>query len=40
MALYLARYLNVPPAPLPGEAGRRLDELPVTAEEICSARCL
>ena len=37
MALYLARYLNVPPAPLPGEAGRRLDELPITAEEIRSA---
>ena len=28
MALYLARYLNVPSAALPGEAGDRLDELP------------
>ena len=37
MALYLARYLNVPPAPLPGEGGNQLDELPVAAEEIRSA---
>jgi nitrite reductase/ring-hydroxylating ferredoxin subunit len=37
MALYLARYLNVPPAPLPGENGNRLDDLPVAAEEIRSA---
>jgi nitrite reductase/ring-hydroxylating ferredoxin subunit len=28
MALYLARYLNVPPARLPGEAGDQLDHLP------------
>jgi nitrite reductase/ring-hydroxylating ferredoxin subunit len=34
MALYLARYLNVPPASLPGEAGDRLDDLPMAAEEI------
>ena len=34
MALYLARYLNVPPASLPGEGGDRLDDLPVAAEEI------
>jgi hypothetical protein len=31
MALYLARYLNVPPAPLPGD---RLDDLPVAIEDI------
>jgi nitrite reductase/ring-hydroxylating ferredoxin subunit len=37
MALYLARYLNVPPAALPGEEGDPLDELPAAAEEICSA---
>ena len=34
MALYLARYLNVPPASLPGERGDGLDDLPVAAEEI------
>jgi nitrite reductase/ring-hydroxylating ferredoxin subunit len=37
MALYLARYLNVPPASLPGEGANRLDDLPVAAEEIRSA---
>ncbi|MGC2199363.1 MAG: Rieske (2Fe-2S) protein [Stellaceae bacterium] len=37
MALYLARYLNVPPASLPGESGEGLDDLPVTAEEIRGA---
>jgi nitrite reductase/ring-hydroxylating ferredoxin subunit len=37
MALYLARYLNVPPASLPGESGDSLDDLPVAAEEICAA---
>jgi nitrite reductase/ring-hydroxylating ferredoxin subunit len=37
MALYLARYLNVPPAVLPGEGGDRLDELPVAADEIRAA---
>jgi nitrite reductase/ring-hydroxylating ferredoxin subunit len=37
MALYLARYLNVPPAALPGEGGDRLDDLPVAAEEIRAA---
>jgi hypothetical protein len=37
MALYLARYLNVPPASLPGECGDRLDDLPVAAEEIRAA---
>jgi hypothetical protein len=34
MALYLARYLNVPPAALPGESGERLDDLPAEVEEI------
>ena len=28
MSLYLLRFLNVPPAKLPGEAGDRLDDLP------------
>jgi nitrite reductase/ring-hydroxylating ferredoxin subunit len=37
MALYLARYLNVPPAVLPGEGGDRLDDLPAAAEEIRAA---
>jgi hypothetical protein len=37
MTLYLARYLNVPPASLPGERGERLDDLPVAAEEIRAA---
>jgi nitrite reductase/ring-hydroxylating ferredoxin subunit len=37
MALYLARYLNVPPAALPGEGNDRLDDLPVAAEEIRAA---
>jgi nitrite reductase/ring-hydroxylating ferredoxin subunit len=37
MALYLARYLNVPPASLPGESGNGLDDLPVAAEEIRAA---
>jgi hypothetical protein len=37
MALYLARYLNVPPASLPGEGNDRLDELPAAAGEICAA---
>jgi hypothetical protein len=33
MALYLARYLNVPPARIPGEGGD-LDDLPADAEMI------
>jgi hypothetical protein len=37
MALYLARYLNVPPARIPGERGEPLDDLPVEAEAICAA---
>jgi nitrite reductase/ring-hydroxylating ferredoxin subunit len=34
MALYLARYLNVPPARIPGEGGEQLDDLPTDAETI------
>jgi hypothetical protein len=34
MALYLARYLNVPPARVPGDGGEPLDDLPTNAEEI------
>ncbi len=34
MAVYLGRYLNVPPAPLPDEDGDRLDELPPDANEL------
>jgi nitrite reductase/ring-hydroxylating ferredoxin subunit len=37
MALYLARYLNVPAAALPGEQGDRLDDLPTTIEDIRAA---
>ena len=37
MALYLARYLNVPPARLPGEDGEQLDDLPADAETIRAA---
>jgi nitrite reductase/ring-hydroxylating ferredoxin subunit len=37
MALYLARYLNVPPAALPGDSGEGLDDLPITSEEIRAA---
>ncbi len=37
MALYLARYLNVPPASLPGERGDRLDDLPAAAKQIRAA---
>src|ERR1700720_359357 len=37
IALYLARYLNVPPASLPGERGDSLNDLPVAAKEICAA---
>src|SRR5262245_29210712 len=37
MALYLARYLNVPPARIPGEEGERLDDLPADAEAIRAA---
>ena len=37
MALYLTRYLNVPPARIPGERGERLDDLPADAEMIRDA---
>jgi nitrite reductase/ring-hydroxylating ferredoxin subunit len=37
MALYLARYLNVPPARIPGEDGDRLDDLPAAPEAIRDA---
>jgi nitrite reductase/ring-hydroxylating ferredoxin subunit len=37
MALYLARYLNVPPARLPGEGSGELDDLPTAAETIRAA---
>ncbi|MFI5399394.1 MAG: Rieske (2Fe-2S) protein [Candidatus Binatia bacterium] len=37
MALYLARYLNVPAARIPGEGGERLDDLPANAEMIRAA---
>src|SRR5262252_8019276 len=37
MALYLARYVNVPPASLPGESGDGLNDLPIAAEEIDAA---
>ncbi|MBV8455125.1 MAG: Rieske (2Fe-2S) protein, partial [Acetobacteraceae bacterium] len=37
MALYLARYLNVPPAHIPGERGEELDDLPADAETIRAA---
>jgi nitrite reductase/ring-hydroxylating ferredoxin subunit len=34
MALYLTRYLNVPPAHIPGENGEQLDDLPADADTI------
>jgi hypothetical protein len=37
MALYLARYLNVPPARIPGEGGELLDDQTANAEEIRAA---
>jgi len=37
MRLYLIRFLNVPPARLPGEAGDRLDDLPYDAEALRAA---
>jgi hypothetical protein len=37
MAIYLARYLNVPAARLPGDAGDRLDDLPADAATISAA---
>ena len=37
MALYLTRYLNVPPARIPGEQGEGLDDLPTDAGTITAA---
>jgi nitrite reductase/ring-hydroxylating ferredoxin subunit len=37
MALYLARYLNVPPARIPGDSNDQLDDLPADAETIRTA---
>ena len=37
MALYLTRYLNVPPARIPGEGGEQLDDLPADVEAIQTA---
>src|SRR3954468_3025557 len=37
MAVYLARYLNIPPARLPGEEGDRLEDLPTDPEAIHAA---
>jgi hypothetical protein len=37
MALYLTRYLNVPPARIPGEQGEPLDGLPAEVEKIRAA---
>src|SRR5579864_6241930 len=37
MALYLARYLNVPPARIPGEDREQLDDLPADVETIRAA---
>jgi hypothetical protein len=34
MALYLARYLNVPPARIPGDGDDRSDDLPTDAEAL------
>jgi nitrite reductase/ring-hydroxylating ferredoxin subunit len=34
MALYLTRYLNVPPARIPGEGDEQLDDLPADVEAI------
>ncbi len=37
MALYLTRYLNVPPARIPGDDGEQLDDLPTDVAKICAA---
>jgi nitrite reductase/ring-hydroxylating ferredoxin subunit len=37
MALYLARYLNVPPARIPGNGGEGLNDLPTDAEALRAA---
>jgi nitrite reductase/ring-hydroxylating ferredoxin subunit len=37
VALYLARYLNVPPARIPGDGSERLNDLPADAEALRTA---
>jgi hypothetical protein len=37
MALYLTRYLNVPPARIPGDDGEQLDDLPTDVGKIRDA---
>jgi nitrite reductase/ring-hydroxylating ferredoxin subunit len=37
MALYLTRYLNVPPARIPGEGSEQLDDLPADVQTIRAA---
>jgi hypothetical protein len=37
MALYLTRYLNVPPSRIPAEGGERLDDLPADVMTIHAA---
>src|SRR5271157_759625 len=37
MALYLTRYLNVPPARIAGEGSEQLDDLPAEEDMICAA---
>jgi hypothetical protein len=37
IAIYLIRYLNVPPARMPGEGDDPLDDLPATVEDIRAA---
>jgi hypothetical protein len=37
MALYLTRYLNLPPARIPGEGGEQLEDLPTDPEAIRAA---
>jgi nitrite reductase/ring-hydroxylating ferredoxin subunit len=37
IAIYLARYLNIPPARLPGEAGDAVDDLPTEVEALQAA---
>jgi hypothetical protein len=37
MALYLTRYLNVPPARIPGEEGQQLNDLPADVDTIRTA---
>jgi nitrite reductase/ring-hydroxylating ferredoxin subunit len=37
MALYLTRYLNVPPARIPGDEGEQLDDLPADPQRLRTA---